>query len=52
MYMKDVNFSDKKMKPNLVALSESSGELSKIENNFYLNEGISFDDELDVSFFI
>ena len=48
MYVKDVNFKDNSVKPNLLTLSKSSEELSHIEKDFYLNEGISFDNELDV----
>lgn len=50
MYIKDVNFKDDSIKPNLILLFKSSDELSKIEDDFYLKEGISFDDELDVIF--
>lgn len=52
MYIKDVNFKDNSIKPNLILLFKSSDELSKIENDFYSNEGISFDDELDVNIFL
>ena len=48
MYAKDVNFKDNSVKSNLLSLSKSSEELSHIEKDFYLNEGISFDNELDV----
>lgn len=48
MYLKDVNFKDNKIKSNLIVLFKSSDELSHIENEFYANEGNSFDDELDV----
>lgn len=48
MYIKDVNFKDNTIKPNLILLYKSSDELSKIQTNFYSNEGILFDDELDV----
>ena len=49
MYTKDVNFKDTSIKSNLVVLSKSSEELSFIEKDFYLNEGICFDNELDVN---
>ncbi len=51
MYIKDVNFKDNTIKHNLLSLLKSSDDLSKIENDFYLNEGISFDDELDVKIY-
>lgn len=48
MYTKDVNFKENSVKSNLLILSKSSEEVSNIEKEFYINEGINFDNELDV----
>jgi len=52
MYLKDVNFKDNSIKSNLILLFKSSENLSNIENNFYLNESVTFEDELDVNSFL